>query len=878
MRKTLPALTIGLLIFSTILPARAEQTPTPAEQMIDLLPSDVLGFVATSGGDQLKSAFEQSSIGKIWNEPSVQTFYQQVKAAIPARMWIDAEDEKGTQAKTTTKTAKDKQAEAGKKLANDVLHLCKLILCRPVLIAVIENKSAPIAPIHGFLIVNAGDKKTAIADTIQKLEALDTEKKIAEITIGSAKLHTCKEKDSPSAIWGWAGNYFVLSVNDPQASIVHRLLAGPKPATQPANLTALAKLKKTDDALIMYADVQKIARLISTKIAEEKDGEANLAKARQAMQMLGLSDTQSFAMRTGFDGPNTISDAVLTIPQPHRGLLSLFKPVNPADLDIVPVGVIGAEICNVDFAGLYDLILSTIKTVAPEETPEIDKNIADFEQKAGFNIRKGILESIDGRIISYSLPSAALMGPMTGSGIMIVNLKDPALFEKTMAAVEKYVTANISELQMTAQTIDNKTYHFIMIPQLAMMQIAPVWTISKNQLIIATSMQLANTALTHATTQNAATTSIRSTAGFKQVAAGLPKNLISFKYVDQQLAGRQMMQAFQQIWPMAVMALQQKAQIKLPMMLPPADDIVKHLGPEVDYTWFDENGIRSSCRGAALSSSSGVAVVASAGLGTAILLPALSRAREMAKRSASASNLRQIYMDCYKYANDHNGQFPPALQDLKKYITNHDILESPRKPKGFTGLSYIYIPGQNADGDPRNVLMYENPAFSPDGLNVAYGDGHVNWVNQGEFIQELTETYKRLGKPMPKIDFGDGKIPATAPASQPASGSSHKGINFDKKIPFKCTNCSTTVPYTIRELQQMKKPDEMGPMMGPLILPCPKCHKDTLTQAVECPNCSEIFIMKVDPATGTFDDKCPKCHESYAKSWQKKYWKENGTD
>jgi len=102
------------------------------------------------------------------------------------------------------------------------------------------------------------------------------------------------------------------------------------------------------------------------------------------------------------------------------------------------------------------------------------------------------------------------------------------------------------------------------------------------------------------------------------------------------------------------------------------------------------------------------------------------------------------------------------------------------------------------------------------------------------------------------------------------------GFNSNKEIPFKCTSCGNIQKFTIKELQKMQKPGEMGPMMGPMKLVCEKCNQKTLTQAVECPKCQEIFVMKMDPSRGLFDDKCPKCGESYAKAWQEKYRKEQG--
>ncbi len=95
----------------------------------------------------------------------------------------------------------------------------------------------------------------------------------------------------------------------------------------------------------------------------------------------------------------------------------------------------------------------------------------------------------------------------------------------------------------------------------------------------------------------------------------------------------------------------------------------------------------------------------------------------------------------------------------------------------------------------------------------------------------------------------------------------------NKPIPFKCTNCGNIVEYKVSELQKMQKPGEMGPMMGPMTFNCPKCNKKSLSQAVKCPTCSEVFVMKVDPGKAIFNDKCPKCGESYAKAWKEKYSK-----
>src|SRR4030042_654101 len=52
---------------------------SPAEKLVNMLPDNVVGFVATSGGDNLKPAFEKTILGRIWSDQGVQTFREAVK-------------------------------------------------------------------------------------------------------------------------------------------------------------------------------------------------------------------------------------------------------------------------------------------------------------------------------------------------------------------------------------------------------------------------------------------------------------------------------------------------------------------------------------------------------------------------------------------------------------------------------------------------------------------------------------------------------------------------------------------------------------------------------------------------------------------------------
>jgi prepilin-type processing-associated H-X9-DG protein len=147
--------------------------------------------------------------------------------------------------------------------------------------------------------------------------------------------------------------------------------------------------------------------------------------------------------------------------------------------------------------------------------------------------------------------------------------------------------------------------------------------------------------------------------------------------------------------------------------------------------------------------------VAGGVVGAAITMPALSRARGQATSTVSMSNLKQIALALLMYSDDHDGRFPDDLQAARSYFGSSKVLESPRKPKGFEGESYIYIGGQslNIDSPARQILAYENPEFCDDKISVAFMDGHVESMSRDRFLKAIEQTYKRLGRPVPEIQF-----------------------------------------------------------------------------------------------------------------------------
>ncbi len=132
--------------------------------------------------------------------------------------------------------------------------------------------------------------------------------------------------------------------------------------------------------------------------------------------------------------------------------------------------------------------------------------------------------------------------------------------------------------------------------------------------------------------------------------------------------------------------------------------------------------------------------LAAFGLLLGLMLPAVSRVRESARRASCKSNLRQIGLGIHMWADDNDEKFPPDLKSLyPDYVDNPRVFSCPSSRSTYrdfesgnvtaSSSSYAYLPGREAVFPGSFVLAYDKSAdnHSGDGFNVLYCDAHVEW-------------------------------------------------------------------------------------------------------------------------------------------------------
>ncbi len=720
------AICVSCLLMSLVCPAQVASATSAAEQLLTKMPDEVVGFVATSGGDDLKPAFQKTILGRIWNDAGVQTFRAAIKKSLLAKAGQEMPELK----------------EA--RIFDLVEGIIYQVTARPFVIGVARKDTAQGPPLYGFAILDAGPRKTDIASMLTKLESLADEGDIVEIEVGSARMHGPKDAGDVPGYWGWVGNHFVFSVNDGDG-LALKYVQGNQRRLAP---TCLQNVPGSGDALVVHLDREKVFDILGA-IARMEGGDKEFDLVKAAVRELGLNNVKSFTERVGFDGSDIVSQCLLEVSQPHTGLFTNLKTIDLSMFDMADPAAISATAANCDIAGIYDTVMRAARTVIGADFSEIEQGIADVELDLNVEIRQGLLESLHGPMLSYVLPGGTTMQSPQGGFVIIAKLEDPKLWEDSLTALEKFA-AEKSEgmVQVNSQVQDGRTVHTWAVMQLAMAQIMPSWTVVGDHVVIGSNPML----LTSAVKQiDSRTKSIRGVDGFRKVTSKLPGSLLSFKYGDSKVQFTQATAAAQQFWPMATM-FASKAGLKLPFILPPLSHIAEDMGPSCQYSWFDARGLRSHYRGPGIEPSMGA--VAGGALGAGILMPSLARARHQARSAVSMSNLRQLGLAVIMYANEHDGTFPDSLEQAKVYYGTPKVLESPLKPKGFDGPCYICVNGHSmkAKSPARQIVIYENPKYCADTINAVFLDGHVERMQRGRFRETLEATYKQLGKDMPEIN------------------------------------------------------------------------------------------------------------------------------
>lgn len=543
----------------------------------------------------------------------------------------------------------------------------------------------------------------------------------------------------------------------------------PKALGQSAAFVAARKQVQTDAAFMLYIDVERTLAQFETGMADGGAPPKQLADTKRYLDGSGLRGLKRFVSTSGFDGRDWMTQTFVEAPLPRKGLLTALEaqPLDPAKLAAVPQDATIVAAGQFDIAKFVTAVQTTAEAIGPEAADVVAQALGAQNAAIGTNVQTNVLEPLGSTWVAYNSPTVNGNGIL---GIVLINPLDDAVKAKAGLTRASISISNFAHMfgrdsGMTFQGRSTKVggldvYYF------GLPAVAPSWAIQGDTLYAGLYTQSVTAAARNsAANKPSITASPKYQALLKRLAVEKPTGVM---FLDlPALVGRT--STYNQWQLMARYAgFADLFGLTLPEpLLPPLDALISETDVAGSASWtdaagFHEKGISPFPGAAALSSEHGMITAAgpgSAALAASVLLPSLNRAREAANRIKSGSNLSQIGKAIFLASNDdRNGNYPANFGDLLDQEIALEIFISPRtgheNPLRTTTMTademkswinegksdYVYLgKGKNNAVDAEVVVAYEKPEGLADGINVLFGDGHVEFISTDDAARLFAE-------------------------------------------------------------------------------------------------------------------------------------------
>ncbi|MDB5329816.1 MAG: hypothetical protein JWP03_967 [Phycisphaerales bacterium] len=536
---------------------------------------------------------------------------------------------------------------------------------------------------------------------------------------------------------------------------------GPKAlTTNPEFTKALAQVDK-DAVITGYVDVAGLLNLAG-ELAKMAPQEAQdmYPKVKDA---LGLEGVHQIIWTQGFDGKQWGSRAFVAAPDPRPGLLGTLmqgKPISDEVLKAVPQNATIAAAGRFDVAGFISALRTAVGKVDPNAQQQFDQVLDQANQTVGMDVQKDLLATLGDEWAYYIDPAVLGKGAM---GFTLVNrLKDPAKAEAALTKLEdfinKFAAHQLKQEQVTIAFRRSKVGG-LMIHYLAVPAITPAWAIADGNLYVGLYPEVVASAAAQVSGKGKSILDNPAFIAMREHVGGANK-LTGVGFMDLPRLAPDSYPSW--VVVSRLIGIGDMMGIQSPIMvLPPLNKLMPYLAPAGQASWADAQGLHirsiSPFPGSEIlgSDPGGMSTFQQATM-VSILLPALNRARGQANRVKSASNLRQIGLGAIMYANaQKNGVFP---KDFGEMLATQDLTAQVFvNPAGTTSVPPGLTPKQQADWVKENSdyvwngagknntvgadvpLAWEKPETATDGINILFGDGHVEFQD----MQSAMETIQK---------------------------------------------------------------------------------------------------------------------------------------
>jgi hypothetical protein len=504
-----------------------------------------------------------------------------------------------------------------------------------------------------------------------------------------------------------------------------------------------------------YVDVERLLAVMDEAVERGDDPEAQ-ERWPAVRDGLGLQGVQRLVWTAGFEGREWASRSFMAAPAPREGLVGALmdsEAVSEEALRAVPQSAVMVYAGRLDAARLLVEVREIIGGIDAEAQQQFDGGLEMIEAMVGLNIQRDLLEALGDEWLMYTAPDVGGAGVF---GLVVVNrLRDAERAERSLMQI-----GQVAERMAMMQRGEGDGPHISLrqieaegmtIHHLALPAVAPGWGVRDGNLYVALYPQVVESAGVAAQAEG----SILDNEKYQQVMQRLQRQRGSaIGYVDLPATAGD---GYQSLLLMSQLYLGMADLFGVetpPMVIPPLHRLLPHLSPMGGVTWVDDEGMHmhqvSPFPGAEMVATQQNMLVAQQAMMIGMLLPSLNRARETANRVKCSSNMRMIGLAAIMYANEHRDRFPDDLGELLRtqdltidvFIcpsTNTfvppDVRNAPVEQQAEwvnQNADYVWLGrGRDSSMGADDPLLHEHPGnHGGDGINVMFGDVHVEWVDR----------------------------------------------------------------------------------------------------------------------------------------------------
>lgn len=741
-----------LLSFLTVLLLFAQWAH--AQVLSERIPADALVYVGWQGADKLAPQYAKSNLKGVIDASTLPAYLEQ-KAPEWIAMATDGDEKKQALAAQFTDVAKA------------MWKYPAALYAGPVDLKDPNNPGIAVA-----IVCQSGPNTQALAATVKKLVDAAAEEAEEDLTLAS---HTTADA-------------VIVTLGTVSPEALNTLLAKGGNALNQSDAfqKTLANVDK-DAAVTVYADLAAARKLALDVMAASSDDDAR-TYGPKIIDALGLNSLTTMAYTGSFAGEMWSDRAFVGVNGPRKGILTLFgdKTVGDDLLKRVPKDTASFIAFRLDVLAAFKNLRESIKNVEPKAAEDFEEGLAEIREEIGIDLEKDVFTPMgDQWVLIRSVREGDMQLPM-GMGILNV-LKDAKTAQATLItlivkAKESGAPFDIEEKEVNGAKITFASPEF--------MPFAFGWSIHEDTLA-AGLLEDVEAFLNTRGKENASILANDSFAALKKQLPNADKAVI-LDYAHPGEVYNAMLPQLQQIITM----MNGFGQAGIPDgALPDYEKVKDYMDPGMSFSYSDNAGIHmrglTAFPGAGLLVGQQSSAAAGGALAAAILVPSLGAARQSAQRTLEAGNLNAVTKAAIIHAMDNNDQLPDHLAQLvasnmltpkvlvsrrtgtKPLDLTPELMDKARKDwnaiaKDLDAHSDILYVGKGLtfdDGAADQIVAYMNPAkvFSKKGLNVAFADGHVEFVPASRIEEVFTTANKlRKEKNLPALP-----IPALAPATKP---------------------------------------------------------------------------------------------------------------